>query len=1379
MLCASRRSRSCGTWEKPTTQQFFLRFSRTVPISNFTVNSACAIRRVRRLGKFMTCSCSSAIKVFLVLSTVGVIGAQIAPQDRINQQIDESARVTLSGNVHPLVAQAAASTPADFATPMDHMVLHLQASAEQEAQLETLIAQQSDPNSANYRKFLTPKEFAAQFGASASDIAKVTGWLQSHGFTVEEVPAGNRAIIFHGTASQVNSTFKTEMRQYNINGVQHLANATDPQIPAAFAGIVGGVLKLHDFRYQPHAVQGAPIAPVQGTGHLFTEDGSLHMLAPADYYTIYDINPLLSAGINGAGQTIAVLARSDIYLTDVQGFRSMFGLKANDPQFVVTNSDPGQVDGDNVETTLDTEWAGAVAPGASIKVIISSSSASADGIDLSATYAVNNKVGSIISLSYGGCEASMGSTELAFYNSLWKQAAAQGQTVLVAAGDSGAAGCDSSSAKTAVNGKGVNGLCSSPYSTCVGGTEFVEGSNPGQYWLAANNSTTLASVLSYIPETTWNESGTVTGGGGLGSGGGGASSVYAKPTWQTGAGVPADGKRDVPDVSLTAATHDGYTVVQGGELGYIFAVGGTSASTPSFAGMIALVNQKYNSAQGCINPVLYPLAAKQAAGGAAIFHDITSGNNSVPGVTGFSAGAGYDQATGLGSVDANLLVNHWNDAAAPTGSLTITTYAASVSQGQTSTATVKTTTSGISSAVALTVSGMPTGVTATFSPATIASPGSGSTTLNIAATSAATPGVYTLTVTGTAGSQTAKSSFTLTLLAPSFGLAVPTAALGMQNGQTITATVGITPQNGFSGTVTLGTTGLPTGVTATFSPATLSGSKAGTSVMSIVAAKSAKGGFYNYNVTATSGSISQTASMNVAVNVVPSCSMVFAPASITVAPGGTTTVALTCPSAGSAITMSPFSVPSGVTATLASSTLGVNQSVTMTVSASSSAVQGSYVMGIYATEANGALQEPNVAITVSGPNSALTLNPSTITLSPGGSATVGVSWSPTGFPNPSIAVGGRPQGVSVSFGAVTSSGGSLTFSASSAAVNGKYTILIEGMGGVITRTATLNVVIAPQPACTLATNPAAISVLAGSSTTVSMTCAVTQGTFSAPLSVSLAALSSASSSSSASGSVTGITLQAPGTLTAGSSATVTVASTSAVKAGAYQLQVTASGNGFSKTITVPLTVAEPPVCSLAAAPSSVSLTLGQSTTAKLSCTITQGAFSAPLSLALSGLPSGVTAQESPATLTAGATTTVTLSAASTAKAGTTNVSLTAAGSGFTQTITLPVTLTAPPSFVLTPAQNTLTLKAGSTVQVSLSSQLSGAFSSAVALSCTGLPTGVTVSFSKASLVAPGSGTSTVTFSATSATKAATYIINAMGTGGGVTQSEPITVIVTN
>ncbi len=1317
----------------------------------------------------MTRSCRFATHGFLVVCTAGLMSAQIAPQDRITQQIDESVRVTLTGNVHPLAAQASTSIPADFATPMEHMVLHLQASAQQEAQLEALVAQQNDPKSSKYRQFLAPKEFAAQFGVSVSDIAKVTGWLQSHGFTVDEVPAGNRAIIFSGNASQVGEAFKTEMRQYTINGVQHLANASDPQIPAALAGIIGGVLKLHDFRYQPHLVKGAAIASVQNVGSMFSLTAGLNILGPADYYTIYDINPLLGAGINGSGQSIAVLARSDIYLSDVQSFRSMFGLKANNPTFINTNSDPGQVNGDNLETTLDTEWAGAVAPNASIKVIISSSSGSSDGIDLSATYAVNKNVAPIISLSYGGCEASMGSTELAFYNSLWKQAAAQGQTVLVAAGDSGAAGCDNSGAAKAVGGKAVNGLCSSPYSTCVGGTEFVEGSNAGQYWLPANNSISLGSALSYIPETTWNESGTAS----LVAGGGGASTVYAKPTWQTGAGVPADGKRDVPDVSLTAALHDGYTVVQGGEMGYIFPVGGTSAATPSFAGLIALVNQKYNAAQGCINPVLYPLAAKQAAGGAAIFHDITTGNNSVPGQTGFAAAAGYDQATGLGSVDFSNLVNHWNDAVTPTGSLTIATYAATVSQGQSATAAIKTTTTGISSAVALTVSGMPTGVTATFSPATIASPGSGSASLNIAATATATPGNYTLTVSGTAGSQTAKSSFTLTVLAPSFGLAVPSTAQGMQNGQTITMVVGITPQNGFNGAVTLGTSGLPTGVTATFSPATLSGSKAATSVMSIVAAKTAHGGFYGFNVTAASGSLSQTASMNLAVNVVPSCSMVFTPSTISVAPGGTTKVALTCPSAGSAISMSPFGMPSGITATLSSSTLAVNGSVTMTVTAASSAVQGSSVMGIYSTEANGALQEPNVAIAVTGPDSAVTLTPSTITLTPGGSATVGLSWSSSGFANANVAVGGRPQGVSVSFGASSATSQSLTFSASSAAVNGKYTILLQAMSGVMMRTATLNVVIAPQPTCTLATNSASVGLLTGSSTTLSVTCPVTQGTFSAPLNLAVTASSTSSSSA------TGLTVQAPATLTAGSSASVTIASASTVAAGSYELQVTAAGSGFTKTITVPLTVAKPPVCTLAAAPSSVSVTLGQSTTTKLSCTVTQGSFSAPLSLTMASAPTGVTTQFSPATLAAGSSTTLTFSAASTAKAGTTNVSLTAAGSGFTQTITVSVTVAAPPTFALTPAQTTLTLKTGSTVQLSLSSQLSGAFNSAVALSCTGLPSGVTASLSKTSLAAPGSGASVVTFSATSATKAGTYKINAVGTGGGVTQSDTITLTVTN
>ena len=574
-------------------------------------------------------------KSLLILCSAASLCAQVtsAAQSRIVQQVNENIRVTLPGNVHPLAAQAVKSVPADFATPMNQMVLHLQASAAQEADLEALLQQQSDPKSANYRKFLAPQDFAARFGASTADIAKVTAWLQSHGLKVNDVPAGNRSIVFSGTAAQVSDAFKTEMREYTVDGVQHLANATDPQIPAVFAGTVAGVVKLHDFRHPGHAIQGPAIAAVHNVGSMFVLTPGMNILGPADYYTIYNINPLLSAGIDGTGQSIAVLARSDIYLSDVQSFRSMFGLKANDPQFIVTNSDPGQINGDNVETTLDAEWAGAIAPKATIKVVVSSSSAAADGIDLSASYAVSHNIAPIISVSYGNCEGLMGTTELAFYNSLWKQAAAQGQTVLVASGDSGAAGCDRSGSTTAKAGKGVNGICSSPYATCVGGTEFVEGSNRGQYWLPASNTINMASVLSYIPESVWNETAVTAGGLGLSSSGGGASTIYPKPTWQTGPGVPADAKRDVPDVSLTAALHDGYTIVQGGMIGYIFPISGTSASTPSFAGIVALLNQKYNSPQGSINPTLYPLAAKQATGGAAIFHDVTSGNNSVPGQT--------------------------------------------------------------------------------------------------------------------------------------------------------------------------------------------------------------------------------------------------------------------------------------------------------------------------------------------------------------------------------------------------------------------------------------------------------------------------------------------------------------------------------------------------------------------------------------------------------------------------------------------------------------------------------------------------------------------------------------------------------------------------
>jgi pseudomonalisin len=482
--------------------------------------------------------------------------------------------------------------------PWEHFTLHA---------LNQLLDAQHNPESPYYHQWLTPEQFAERFGVSETDAAQIGGWLQGHGMEVEEVTAGRRSIVFSGTAAQVESAFHTQIHTYKIDDELHHANAKDPEIPAALAHVVGGVVSLHDFRSQPmHGLVRKP-APD------FTASG-LYYLAPADFATIYDLDPLYQQSINGNGQSIAIVGRSNIHIADVRQFRTSFSLPANDPQIIVNGTDPGiSSSGEETEADLDVEWSGAVARNATIKFVVSKSTNSSDGVDLSAQYIVNHNLAPVMSTSFGLCEAALGSSGNSFLNSLWQQAASQGISVFVSSGDNGAAGCDSSSASRATHGRGVNGLCSTPYSVCVGGTEFNDASNPALYWSASNASSTQSSALSYIPEVVWNESGP---GAGLWSSGGGASSIYPKPSWQAGTGVPADGKRDVPDVSLTAAGHDGYLMYQNGGL---YAVGGTSASSPSLAGFMALVVQHTAVRQGNANTSLYSLASKQRAGGASVF----------------------------------------------------------------------------------------------------------------------------------------------------------------------------------------------------------------------------------------------------------------------------------------------------------------------------------------------------------------------------------------------------------------------------------------------------------------------------------------------------------------------------------------------------------------------------------------------------------------------------------------------------------------------------------------------------------------------------------------------------------------------------------------
>ena len=418
------------------------------------------------------------------LSAQGTTAVFARPHDRLSSTVDTRTTVELPGNVHPFV-RGANGLAVESGLRMERMILLLQPDSTQAAALDQLVEQQQNPQSPTYKKFLSPQQFGSQFGVSASDIQKVQAWLETQGFTIDEIPASQQSIVFSGTAEQVAAAFNTQIQKFSIGGQTRYANSNNPSIPAALAGVVKGVVKLHSFQHGRSLTKTIPLR-IRSRSALNSLNGGSHYLSPADYTTIYDIGPLYSGGVNGAGQTIAIVARSNIYLSDVETFRSQFGLPANNPTLTIVNSDPGVLEGDSTETTLDTEWSGAVAPKAAVKVVIASSTNSADGVDLSAQYIVNNNVAQVVSLSYGSCEAYMGTTELAFYNNLWKQAAAQGMTVFVSAGDSGAAGCDGGSSTTG-SMKGVNGLCSSPYSVCVGGTEFNDGSNPGQYWLPGNN----------------------------------------------------------------------------------------------------------------------------------------------------------------------------------------------------------------------------------------------------------------------------------------------------------------------------------------------------------------------------------------------------------------------------------------------------------------------------------------------------------------------------------------------------------------------------------------------------------------------------------------------------------------------------------------------------------------------------------------------------------------------------------------------------------------------------------------------------------------------------------------------------------------------------
>jgi uncharacterized membrane protein len=945
---------------------------------------------------------------------------------------------------------------------MDKMILVLDSGEEQKPALDAMIAGQQNPASPQYQKWLTPEEFADQFGVSQNDVDQVTAWLVSHGFQVDEVPAGRRTIVFSGTARMVEAAFHTQMRQYRVNGELHHANASDPSIPEALAAVVKGAVTLHDFARKSMRTerQAAPDFASGGTNYL----------APADFATIYNLGPLYAGGYDGTGQSIAIVGRTNFNMSDAQTFRTYFGLPVNNPQIIVNGTNPG-ISSDLTEALLDVEWSGAVAPKATIKYVLSASTGSADGVDLSAQYIVSHNLAPVMSTSYGSCEGAMGSAEMTFYSNLWQQAAAEGISTLISSGDSGAAGCDGANESTGLLGKAVNGLCSSIYSVCVGGTEFNEGSSATAYWMSGSNAQTKGSAISYIPEVAWNQSGSVSGGSGLWGTGGGASAVFAKPSWQSGPGVPADGKRDVPDISLAAATHDGYLLIQSGSL---YLVGGTSAAAPSLAGILALVNQKTRTALGNPNPTLYALAKLQLEGttGHAYFHDVTSGANTVPGVAGYSSGTGYDLATGLGSVNANNLVTYWGDAVVtvpPSMTVSMSVPSLTVPQGAIgiSTATIRVA-GGFSSAVTLAVSGAPAGITATFS-TSLSAPGSGSSALTIGAGAHAVPGTATITVTATGGGMTSTANITLTVV-PAFTLATNLTGVFVQQGGGAAVTLTSAVANGFSGAVVLSASGMPAGVTVGFAPSTILAPESGTSALTIGASNSAAPGTYAITVTGTSGSVTGTATFTVTMASATSFALTASPSSVTVAPGmsGATTITM-MPGSGftSNVTLATGALPAGITMVFSSTTVGrAGGKVTLTAKAASTMPAGSYPITVTGT-GGGISPAPKVVVTVVVNGFTVTVGSATASLVRNGSVLVAITTSTTGgfLGDLSLTVTGSPTGVSAIFtppgiGNPSAGSSSLRLTAPALAQVGTKTITIvaTSRAGAV-RTATVNLTV--------------------------------------------------------------------------------------------------------------------------------------------------------------------------------------------------------------------------------------------------------------------------------------------------------------------------------
>jgi len=920
-----------------------------------------------------------AIGAVVLAAASAMVSQTTTRANRITQEVTSGAIVTVKGTVNPKIQVATDLGAVSSDIQMDSMTLNIGLSTAQQTELETLLAAQQNPNSPLYHKWLTQEEYGARFGLTDSDVSKVTSWLSGQGFTVKSVAPSRNLITFSGKAWQAESAFHTQLHRYALEGKTHIANTTDIRVPAALGSVITRVGGLNSFRPKAHAIKAAN---PNFTSHL---SGS-HFLTPGDWATIYDVSTIYNAGYTGTGMHLGVVGQTYFPTSDVDKFRAAAGLPAtNLTMKCISSADctdsAGESVGDMGEADLDVEWSGGIAKDATIDFIYASASDSQSVYDALyyaiAKYTVNGAVVPVLTMSYGNCETDLvsdASLKTAMDNYL-AEAASAGQTVLNSSGDAGAAGCDvSSSAAVTTSTKGAvaDWPASSPYVLAVGGTTFNGDGTVADpdtyadaYWSGSTSADIISSALSYIPETSWNDT---TYDGSLSSSGGGVSEFYSLPSWQTLAPSNFTGTamRFVPDVAFSAsADHDPYLVCtqvfpDGATLasqtegtncvsGFRYtdntltAYGGTSASSPSFAGLLTLLVQKYGNL-GTFNKTLYSLASNSTTY-ASVFHDITTGDNKQPcttgtgctgGYVGYSALTGYDLVTGLGSVDAGALYTAMGSTLTAT-STTVSASPTSVTIGDTVTLTATVNQSAATGTITFKVGSTSLG-TATISSGTATLP----TTASVANGFSAGTDTITATYGGddtTYASSSGTTTLTVAGITTSTSVSASTTTLTIGGSETLTATV--TPATA-TGTVTfkvgstsLGSAAVSSGtatlsviastangfsagtdtITATYGGSTTYDSSYGTTTITAAAAPT-----YTLTASSTTASISAGSSSTVTLTLVStnyagtvtlaavaSSTEVTAstPVSVTLTNGGTGTSTLTIATSSSAANHAP------------------------------------------------------------------------------------------------------------------------------------------------------------------------------------------------------------------------------------------------------------------------------------------------------------------------------------------------------------------------------------------------------------------------------------------------------------------------------------------